>query len=352
MCDRSNRPARSRTARCSSRMPAYWTGICQPAKSISRAPRATWRSWSGVSWSVWSEVSVIVGPGSAPAHRRAGGRPDHRGRRPRRRARVDDLGRLGDQRPLGLEREQAGGLVERDPTNLVELVVVAGEVAADRLHQEVVDRLVDAAAALDEPVLDRLELVGDADLKTGLLGDLAEGGLLPRLARVRRALGEGPGEDVAVATAGTDDERGNSVVEANDDAAGRGGGGRPQPRHGAVAALERWVAPAGSEPVQRNETVGRRRPLAARRGWAARTARQSPRSWARMPSPGRCRTVSRVVAGWNEPAPRRPSRRSRARADGVTNRAVWRAAYRAAMLRSMGGNGSASIGRCKRGSER
>ena len=54
-----------------------------------------------------------------------------------------------------------------------------------------------------------------------------------------------------------------------------------------------------------------------------------------------------VEAGRNEPVPRSPSRRSRARADGVVNRAVWRAAYRAAMLRSMGGNGTASIGRCK-----
>ena len=36
MCERSNRPTRSRTARCSSRMPEYWTGISQPAKSMSR----------------------------------------------------------------------------------------------------------------------------------------------------------------------------------------------------------------------------------------------------------------------------------------------------------------------------
>src|SRR2546422_6171463 len=70
-----------------------------------------------------------------------------------------------------------------------------------------------------------------------------------------------------------------------------------------------------------------------------------------MPSPGRWRTVRRLVAGWNEPAPRSPSRGSGAFADGVTNRAVWRAAYRAAMLRSMGGNGSASVRRCKRETE-
>ena len=38
MCDRSNRPTRSRTARCSLTIEVYWTGISQPAKSIIRAP--------------------------------------------------------------------------------------------------------------------------------------------------------------------------------------------------------------------------------------------------------------------------------------------------------------------------
>ena len=33
-----------RTARCSSLMPAYWTGISQPANGTSLAPAATWRS--------------------------------------------------------------------------------------------------------------------------------------------------------------------------------------------------------------------------------------------------------------------------------------------------------------------
>ena len=34
-------PGVARTARCSSMIPAYWTGISQPAKSIIRAPSAT-----------------------------------------------------------------------------------------------------------------------------------------------------------------------------------------------------------------------------------------------------------------------------------------------------------------------
>src|SRR5450755_2218872 len=40
MCDTSNRPARSRTAWCSTEMPLYWMGISQPANGTSRAPRA------------------------------------------------------------------------------------------------------------------------------------------------------------------------------------------------------------------------------------------------------------------------------------------------------------------------
>ena len=44
MCDRSKRPALRRTARCSSMMPVYWTGISQPAKSMRRAPSARWVS--------------------------------------------------------------------------------------------------------------------------------------------------------------------------------------------------------------------------------------------------------------------------------------------------------------------
>src|SRR5438445_3990554 len=52
MCETSKMPTRSRTARCSSRMPEYWTGISQPPKSISFAPSSRWRSYSGVRFSV------------------------------------------------------------------------------------------------------------------------------------------------------------------------------------------------------------------------------------------------------------------------------------------------------------
>ena len=51
-------PAPSRTATCSSRMPAYWTGISQPANGTRRAPAATWRSYSGVRLSVSAPAAM------------------------------------------------------------------------------------------------------------------------------------------------------------------------------------------------------------------------------------------------------------------------------------------------------
>ena len=42
MCETSNTPASRRTARCSSRIPAYWIGIAQPANAASFAPAAAW----------------------------------------------------------------------------------------------------------------------------------------------------------------------------------------------------------------------------------------------------------------------------------------------------------------------
>src|SRR5262245_56189838 len=63
--------------------------------------------------------------------------------------------RPGDERPLGLERQQALGLLEGDPADRLELVVMGAEIATGLVHQVVVDGLVDPRAALDEPVLDR-----------------------------------------------------------------------------------------------------------------------------------------------------------------------------------------------------
>ena len=80
-----------------------------------------------------------------------------------------------------------------DPADLLELVVVAGQVAADGLHEEVVDRLVDPRPVLHERVLDLVERPDDVHREAGLLGHLAESRLLGGLADVRRPLGQGPG---------------------------------------------------------------------------------------------------------------------------------------------------------------
>ena len=55
-----------------------------------------------------------------------------------------------------------------------------------------------------------------------------------------------------------------------------------------------------------------------------------------------------AAAGLNDARAPRPSRRSRRRLDGRTNRAAGRAAYLAAMLCPMGGNGTGSVLPCKR----
>src|SRR5206468_8242029 len=53
----SKSPTARRTARCSSTMPVYWTGISQPPKGTIRAPALTWTSRSGVRL---SEVVAVV----------------------------------------------------------------------------------------------------------------------------------------------------------------------------------------------------------------------------------------------------------------------------------------------------
>jgi hypothetical protein len=75
------------------------------------------------------------------------------------------------------------------------------------------------------------------------------------------------------------------------------------------------------------------------------------RSWTNGPWSEPCSTVARVGAGRKDPPIARPSRRWRARTLGRTKRATGRAAYFAAMLCSMGSNGTPSEGRCKRRSE-
>ncbi len=64
MWETSKTPALVRTARCSSMIELYWTGISQPANGTSRAPAATWRSCSGVRFSV--SAPAAIGDGTVP----------------------------------------------------------------------------------------------------------------------------------------------------------------------------------------------------------------------------------------------------------------------------------------------
>src|SRR6185312_444198 len=67
ICETSKAPASSRTARCSWITPSYWTGISQPANGTIRAPRATWRSCSGVRRSVCTAADATAGVRTAGA---------------------------------------------------------------------------------------------------------------------------------------------------------------------------------------------------------------------------------------------------------------------------------------------
>ena len=200
----------------------------------------------------------------------------------------------------------------------LELVVVVGQVAAGRLHQEVVDGLVDARPGLDEEVLDRVERAGDPDLQAGLLGHLAEGGLLGRLAALGRALREGPGPAVALATATADDELRLSGLVTDDDPAGGRGGRGPQPRHGAEAALGRRVAagPRGAGPAHHDRVT--RATSRWTRGRPAGSTRQRPRRLRQRRHVGAAQDGRAwSTAGRKAAAETSPSRRSRARADGT-----------------------------------
>ncbi len=190
MCDRSNRPARSRTARCSSRIPAYWTGISQPANSISRAPRAAVaiaRAGSrGRPGRRPRRSPAPSRPGAAAGLARAGGRSASRAPAARR-----------HERALGLEGQDRRRLVEVDPADLRRTRGRARRGRRRSAPSGSSGRSCGCASPrLDEPVLDRVERPGDPDLEPGLLGDLAEGGLLASSRRRSGVpFGQRPGAD-------------------------------------------------------------------------------------------------------------------------------------------------------------
>jgi hypothetical protein len=102
------------------------------------------------------------------------------------------------------------------------------QAAADRPHQEEVDRLVEARRAADEEVANRAQGAHDLDLEPRLLTRLAERGLLGCLAGIGRALGQGPQQRSPAMNEG---DLELSVVKPMDDAAGRGRARGAQDRH-------------------------------------------------------------------------------------------------------------------------
>ena len=230
------------------------------------------------------------------------------------------------------------GILDGDPADLVELVVVERQVATHGLHQVVVDGLVDARALLDEEVLDGPDGRQDADLEPGLLLDLAQGGLLHGLVAVGRSLGQRPGDAVALPAPAAEHQLGARSALAQDHPAGRR---RPrarhplaswlrQPRHGVAAArLGRWTHGRGGAPAERGDPgrQGRHSPHAGRGPGGAR--RGSPRGWRATG----CRLAAARAAGAWPPGVRktrsRPDRGPRCWLPGSTNRVRARVPWKA-----------------------
>src|SRR4051794_26294536 len=119
-------------------------------------------------------------------------------------------GRPLDQCPLVGVRQPSGELREGDPGDLGHLDVGVGERPPDRAEQEVVHRLVHAAALGDEPEVDDPERCHDLADDPGLLRHLADGGVLGGLALLDVPLGQRPQE--AAAAIGAPDEGGARLV--------------------------------------------------------------------------------------------------------------------------------------------
>src|SRR6202007_1826051 len=127
------------------------------------------------------------------------------------------------------------GLPEGDPPGLLDLMVVIGDIAGAVLEQVEADDLLDAAPLPLVGVGDLPQVVDQVGLDSGLLGDLAPGGLLRRLIPVEMALRQA---DHAPAV-GRALNRGDHahLPPAHDDAAGR-------EFVASVAAANRRILPA------------------------------------------------------------------------------------------------------------
>ena len=105
---------------------------------------------------------------------------------------VDQFARDFGQLALVGVGKSGGQLLQRHPGHLADLDVFVGELAAEEPHQVMVHGLVHPSALGDEPVVDAAERGQHGALDTGLLRDLADGGLLGGFTEFDVALGQRP----------------------------------------------------------------------------------------------------------------------------------------------------------------
>src|SRR5687768_5497279 len=115
---------------------------------MNRAPAATWRWYRAVR--AGSPITSGAGRVRVDGPRRTG-------------CEAGDRQRTREDLPLRLVAHHRLRLRELEPSHGLELVIVIGEVAPGRFHQEVVDRLVDAPAGPHERVPDVTDRSHDAD---------------------------------------------------------------------------------------------------------------------------------------------------------------------------------------------
>jgi hypothetical protein len=332
MCDRSNRPTRSRTARCSSRIDAVLDRH-QPAGELDQArAQSLVREASGVVTERWSDGSPVT-----PSVRRVSAgssvgapRLDRAARATRARS-VSKVRVVPGASSNGIQRTSSNSWSWR-------------EIAADGFHEEIVDGLVDAGAALDERVLDVRQRSRDADLQAGLLGHLAEA-VSSRLS---------PGSACPSAASTSSSRARAAGCRSRGDGVPSYDGRRSRPRRSrwrsSAAPRRRGGAgtPAGADSPGAGPNASRPTGGDALRPWPAASrggARQPAMQAARANSPWGCAAPSSGTSRRRRAT--RPRGRGIARARGSTAgriaRQVGPRTWRRCCV-SMGLNGTASVG--------
>src|SRR5438093_9495393 len=102
--------------------------------------------------------------------------------------RLHRLGGSPDHVPLARIARLLDRLVQREPPDLLHLVVVEGRVTSHCPHQEEDHLLADPLSLPDEPVGDLAERADDLGLQPGLFLDLSKGCLFGLLAALDHAL--------------------------------------------------------------------------------------------------------------------------------------------------------------------